>query len=105
MTRTYYVYLLASKSRTLYIGVTNDLRRRVSEHKQKVRQGFTTRYNIGRLVHYETTSDVRAALAREKELKGWRRRKKVALIEAANPEWKDLSDDWLLPGGESSEAE
>ncbi len=94
MPRQYYIYLLASQSRTLYVGMTNDLRRRVYEHKTKQLPGFTRRYNIDRLVHFETTSDVRAALEREKEIKAWRRAKKVALIEAANPAWQDLSAGW-----------
>ena len=105
MTRTYYVYLMASKSRTLYVGVTNHLRRRVHEHKEKLLKGFTSKYNISRLVHFEATNDIRAALGREEEIKAWRRQKKVALIEAANPEWRDLSDAWTLPGVKVSEAE
>ena len=105
MIRHYYVYLMASKSRTLYVGVTNDLRRRMHEHKEKLLMGFTSKYNISRLVHFEATSDVRAALEREKEIKAWRRHKKVALIEATNPEWRDLSDAWTLPGGVFSDAE
>ena len=91
----YYVYLMASRSRTLYVGMTNDLARRVFEHKQKRVAGFTSRYNIDRLVHFETTPDVRAAIAREKQIKGWRREKKLALISAANPGWEDLSDAWF----------
>jgi putative endonuclease len=94
MSRQYYVYLMASASRTLYVGVTNDLRRRVYEHKTKRLKGFTSRYNITRLVHYEVTGEVRAALAREKEIKASRRQKKVALIEADNPQWRDLSEEW-----------
>jgi putative endonuclease len=94
MSSQYYVYLMASLSRVLYVGVTNDLYRRVHEHKQKRLKGFTSKYNLTRLVHYEITSDVRAALAREKEIKAWRRQKKVALIEAANPQWRDLSEVW-----------
>ena len=94
MSSQYYVYLMASLSRVLYVGVTNDLYRRVHEHKQKRLKGFTSKYNLTRLVHYEITSDVRAALAREKEIKAWRRQKKVALIEAANPQWRDLSEAW-----------
>jgi len=85
---------MASKSRVLYVGVTNDLQRRVEQHKQKLVEGFSARYNITRLVYYEVTNNVHAALAREKEIKGWRRSKKVALIESVNPAWRDLSDDW-----------
>jgi putative endonuclease len=91
MTRQYYVYIMAIISRVLYVGVTNDLRRRVEEHRGGWVEGFTRRYNVNRLVHFEATSDVRAALEREKELKSWRRSKKVALIEAGNPGWRDLS--------------
>ena len=90
----YYVYIMASRSRTLYTGVTNDLERRVFEHKEKLVPGFTTWYNIERLVYFETTEDVQAAIAREKQIKGWTRQKKVALIESVNPTWKDLSSDW-----------
>ena len=94
MTRQCYVYIMASISRVLYIGVTNDLRRRVEEHKAGAVQGFTKRYNVNRLVHFEATEDVRAALEREKELKMWRRSKKIALIEKENPGWRDLSLEW-----------
>ena len=94
MTRQYYVYIMASISRVLYVGVTNDLRRRVEEHKTGEVEGFTKRYNVNRLVHFEATGDVRAALEREKELKMWRRSKKIALIEKENPGWRDLSLEW-----------
>ena len=97
MTRQYYVYIMASISRVLYIGVTNNLRRRVKEHKAGEVDGFTKRYNVNRLVHFEMTSDIRSAIAREKELKRWRRSKKIALIEANNPGWKDLSLEWDKP--------
>ena len=85
--RTYYVYILASRSRALYTGVTRDLTRRVSEHKQKLVPGFTSKYNINRLVHYEDFRDARGAIGREKEIKAWRRSKKIALIESGNPTW------------------
>lgn len=78
----------------LYIGVTNDLERRVYEHKSKLREGFTKKYNLHHLVYYEETDDVGRALEREKQLKGWERKKKVALIESANPGWRDLSEIW-----------
>lgn len=91
--RRYYVYILASKLRTLYIGVTNDLPRRVWLHKAKVIKGFTSRYNVTRLVYFEETDDIGAAIHREKQLKGWRRSKKIALIETANPQWADLAED------------
>ena len=94
MSRTYYVYILASKSRRLYIGVSNNLERRLWEHKHKVVEGFTKQYNIDRLVYFEETSDIRAALEREKQLKAWRRDKKIALIETVNPSWNDLSGQW-----------
>ena len=88
----YYVYILASATNyTVYIGVTSDLIRRVYEHKNHLDpDSFTSKYDVHKLVYYEQTSDVRAALEREKQLKGWRRSKKNALIEAVNPEWKDL---------------
>jgi putative endonuclease len=91
----YYVYIMASRSRTLYTGVTGNLERRVFEHKQKLVPGFTIRYKIDRLVYFEVTDDVQAALAREKQIKGWRRGKKLALIESMNPTWQDLSSDWF----------
>ena len=94
MESSYFVYILASRSRTLYVGVTNDLERRVSEHKFGVRPGFTKKYAVNRLVFFEETSDIEAAIAREKQLKGWLRRRKVELIEASNLGWKDLSEDW-----------
>jgi putative endonuclease len=92
--RDYYVYILASKSGVLYIGVTNDLGRRIFEHRQKLIPGFTGKYNVARLVYFESFGDVRDAIAREKQLKGWRRSKKVALIESSNPTWRDLSEEW-----------
>jgi putative endonuclease len=90
----YFVYLLASRSRVLYVGVTNDLERRVFEHKHKLVRGFTSKYDVDRLLYFESTSNVLAAIAREKEIKGWRRSRKVALIESVNPSWQDLSSDW-----------
>jgi putative endonuclease len=92
--RMFYVYMLASRSRVLYIGMTNDLARRVEQHKTKSMNGFTSKYNVNRLVYFETTNDPRDAIAREKQLKGWRRERKIALIEQANPAWKDLSETW-----------
>jgi putative endonuclease len=90
----YYVYIMASHSRTLYTGVTNDLLRRVYEHKHRLTPGFTSKYNMTRLVYFEDAGDVRSAIEREKQIKGWLRAKKIALIEAANPEWRDLSEGW-----------
>ena len=91
----YFVYIMTNRSRTLYTGITNDLKRRVWEHRTKAVPGFTSRYRITQLVYFESTSDVRAALAREKEIKGWLRRKNIALIESANPRWQDLSAEWF----------
>jgi putative endonuclease len=82
---------MTNRSGTLYTGVTSNLIRRVSEHKNKHVSGFTSRYNIGRLVFFEQTENVRAAIAREKQIKGWKRYKKIKLIEGSNPNWKDLS--------------
>ena len=87
---------MTNKSRTLYTGVTNDLERRVYEHKKKLVPGFTTKYNITQLVYFEVTQDVGVAIAREKQIKGWLRTKKIALIDSVNPEWRDLSVDWSL---------
>jgi len=90
----YYVYIMSSTSHTIYTGVTNDLERRVYEHKQGTIAGFTKRYGCVTLVYYEGTSDVTAAIAREKQIKGWLRSRKIALIESENPTWNDLSDGW-----------
>ncbi len=90
----YYVYIMSNVSRTLYVGVTNDLQRRLYQHQQKLSPGFTRKYNITLLVYFEATPDVLAAIAREKQIKGWLRAKKVALIESANPKWLDLSAQW-----------
>ena len=94
MEKTYYVYLLASKSRRLYVGMTNNLERRLYEHKNKLVDGFTKSYSIDRLVFFESTNDVRVALEREREIKKWRREKKISLIEYMNPAWEDLSEGW-----------
>ncbi len=96
--RQFYVYIMASRSRTLYIGVANDLVRRVYQHKQHQGAEFTTRYNITRLVYYEFTQDVRSAIAREKQLKGWLRTRKLTLVETMNPAWEDLSTGWYDHG-------
>ena len=96
-TRNYYVYLMTNRSGTLYTGVTNNLERRVYEHKHKLIPGFTRKYNINMLVYYETTDDINAALTREKPIKDWRRSKRVSLIESLNPQWRDLSDGWFNP--------
>jgi putative endonuclease len=91
MSRTYYVYILASKSRRLYIGLTSNLEQRMWQHKNKVVEGFTKQYNIDRLVYFEDTTDVKSAIERENQLKGWRREKKITLIETINAAWEDLS--------------
>lgn len=85
---------MTNRSGTLYTGVTNDLERRVDEHKRKVGSKFTAKYNINRLIYYETFTDIRDAIAREKQIKGWRRSKKIALIESTNPMWEDISEEW-----------
>lgn len=90
----YYVYLLASKRNgTLYIGVTNDLRRRVWEHRTGAAEGFTKTHGVRRLVHFEAFDDPRSAIEREKKMKRWRREWKIALIERENPDWRDLYDE------------
>ncbi len=93
--RRYYVYIMTNQVRTLYVGVTNDLVRRVYEHKRKLVPGFTSKYNLTWLAYYEETSEVASAIAREKQVKGWRRSQKVELIESMNPRWKDLALVWF----------
>src|SRR4051812_48319875 len=90
----YFVYILTNHSRTLYTGVTSNIEQRVSQHKQKLLAGFTAKYNINHLVWFEDFADVTEAIACEKQIKGWTRLKKVALIESDNPHWEDLSRDW-----------
>jgi putative endonuclease len=92
--RDYFVYILSSPARTLYIGVTNNLERRVWQHKEKLNDGFTKRYNVTMLVYVETFFDPSSAIEREKQLKNWTRAKKITLIESLNPDWLDLSADW-----------
>ncbi|MDO8611291.1 MAG: GIY-YIG nuclease family protein [Dehalococcoidia bacterium] len=99
--RQYYVYIMTNRSGTLYTGVTSDLERRLYEHKNKLVEGFTKRYNIDMLVYYEVTDDINGALNREKQIKAWRRSKRVALIESTNPQWRGLSDGWF-PSPDSS---
>ncbi|PIR87354.1 MAG: excinuclease ABC subunit C [Candidatus Harrisonbacteria bacterium CG10_big_fil_rev_8_21_14_0_10_49_15] len=97
MQRSYYVYILASKRNgTLYIGVTNDLEKRVYQHQQHLIPGFTQKYNATLLVYYEETGSVEAAIRREKQLKKWNRAWKIRKIEEQNPEWRDLSKGWRL---------
>ena len=93
-TKTYYLYIMTNKSGTLYVGMTNNIRRRVRQHKDKLVAGFTRKYNITRLIYYECFTDVYAAIAYEKRIKGWVRRKKLDLVDSVNPQWDDLSDGW-----------
>jgi putative endonuclease len=97
MGKTYWVYIMTNRSETLYVGVTGDLARRLYEHRQGLILGFTSRYRIDRLIYAEQFGDVRAAIAREKQLKGWRRDRKLALIAQANPDWHDLGEEWFGP--------
>jgi putative endonuclease len=90
--KNYYAYVLASISRTLYIGVTNDLERRLVEHAEGLMPGFTAKYHVKRLVYFEAFGEIEAAIAREKQLKGWRRAKKIKMIESLNPSWNDLGN-------------
>jgi len=94
--RIYCVYIVASRSHTLYIGVTGNLLKRVWQHKMKTFEGFSAQYNCNRLVWFENYTSPAAAIEREKQLKGWVRRKKVALIEKMNPVWADLSEEWYV---------
>ena len=92
---SYFVYILTNRNnKVMYVGITNNLERRVIEHKQKLVMGFTKKYHVGKLVYYEETTDVNAAIAREKQLKGWLRAKKNLLVSSMNPDWHDLSEDW-----------
>ena len=94
MARQFFVYILSSRRRVLYVGVTNNLERRMFEHRSGVNVGFTTRYRANQLVYYETTENPLSAIAREKEIKSWRRSKKIQLVTRTNPAWADLSRDW-----------
>lgn len=97
--RRYYVYIMASQSGTLYIGVTNDLERRVLEHKNSLFKGFTKKYSCHKLIYYEQGSDVETMISREKQLKKWSRPKKIKLIEGLNPSWRDLSASLEMTDG------
>jgi putative endonuclease len=90
----YFVYIMTNRSMTLYAGVTNNLTRRVREHKAGIGSGFTTKYKLDLLVYFERFEDVRNAIEREKRIKGWLRIKKIALIVSMNPSWEDLSEEW-----------
>ncbi|VAX21377.1 Excinuclease ABC, C subunit-like [hydrothermal vent metagenome] len=93
MDKWFYVYIMTNKNDTvLYTGVTNNLERRVYEHKNKLSEGFTEKYNVTKLVYYESTKNALSAIGREKQIKGWVRKKKVSLIEEVNPDWEDLSE-------------
>ena len=94
-TPRFFVYILASHSRTLYTGVTRDLLRRVHQHREGLIPGFTRRYRVTRLVYFEETSEARSAFARERQIKGWSRLKKVQLVESVNSGWVDLAEPWL----------
>ena len=90
----YYIYIISNwNNKVIYVGMTNDLERRIYEHKSKIFEGFSKKYNLNKLVYYEYTNDVNAAIRREKEIKKWRREKKNKLIESMNPEWKDLAEE------------
>jgi putative endonuclease len=91
--KSYYVYIIASSSGTLYIGITNNLMRRIYEHKNGLIEGFSKKYSCHKLIYYEIYGDVNLAIAREKQLKGWRREKKENIIKKFNPHWKDLYDE------------
>ena len=95
--KRYYVYILVSKNRVLYVGVTGFLMARVLQHKSGECEGFTQRYKVNRLVYYEVFQYVSNAIARETEIKKWRRKKKIALFEADNPTWEDLAANWGKP--------
>ena len=93
--KDFYVYILTNKNnKVMYVGMTNNLTRRLYEHRNKLIEGFTKKYNIDKLVYFELTSDVKSAIEREKEIKGWRRAKKNRLVESLNAEWKVLSDEY-----------
>ena len=92
--KDYFVYIMSNTSKTLYTGVTNDLLRRVMEHKEGKIKGFTSRYNLKKLVYFEEGHSIEEALYREKQIKGWLRQKKINLIEEMNPDWSDLSEGW-----------
>ena len=100
----YHVYILASASRVLYTGITNDLQRCVFEHQARRVPGFTQKYNVTQLMYCQAFRDVRDAIAREKQIRAWTRTKRIALIETLNPHWRDLSDDWRVKSNDGSAA-
>ncbi len=97
MHETYYTYIVASRSHTLYIGFTSNLEQRIRQHKNKIYEGFSAKYNCNRLVWFERYTHPGTAIALEKQLKGWLRARKIALIETTNPTWVDLSENWGKP--------
>ena len=96
--KQFHVYIMASPSKTLYVGVTSDLPERMAQHRQKA-SGFTSKYNITRLVYFETTTNPISAIEREKQIKGWRRARKISMVEEKNPEWDDLAETWFAVDG------
>ncbi|MEW5701654.1 MAG: GIY-YIG nuclease family protein [Candidatus Zixiibacteriota bacterium] len=102
--KEYFVYIMASRSRTLYTGVTSDLTRRVWEHRHAARGGFTAKYKAHRLVYYQSTPNISAAIARERQIKGWLRARKIALIESINPTWEDLAPDDVAVGKRTADS-
>jgi putative endonuclease len=94
--KSYYIYIMTSRTRRMYTGLTNNLVRRVFEHKSSSINGFSKKYRTTRLVYFEEIKDIQSAIAREKQIKSWRRSKKIDLIESLNPEWRDLSEAWDL---------
>ena len=93
--KDYYVYIITNNKKTLYIGVTNNLQRRIYEHKNKLIDGFSKKYNLNKLVYFESCSEIKDAIKREKQLKNWHRKWKINLIESINPNWDDLSEGFL----------
>ena len=99
----YYVYILTNRSGTLYTGVTNNLERRVAEHRLGNERGFASKYKTNRLMYYEATTDINEAIAREKQIKSWRRSKNIELVRAMNPRWRDLAEEWYEDAGVARE--
>ncbi len=100
--KEYFVYIMTNRSKTLYTGMTSNLPRRVYEHKSKLIEGFTKKYNINKLVWFDKTNDVISAIEKEKQIKGWTRKKKINLIESMNPAWRDMSNEFFDISGDSS---
>jgi len=98
MEKRFCVYIMSNISKMLYVGVTNDLEKRVFQHKSKLISGYTQKYNLFKLVYFESFGDIREAIHREKQIKGWIRSKKVAIIESVNPQWRDLAEEHFQSG-------